>query len=103
MNAELQRLKRDSSSSRSPVLASGTAESRALESRSAIAEATPAKTPRSRYRYIAAAGTVVLAAALLGGFFLRRSTRSAVPAASDWHQLTCCSDSAGYPSLSPDR
>ena len=101
MNAELQRLKRDSSSGRSPVLASGTAESRTLESRTAIADVTARQTPRFRYRYIAAAGTVVLVA-LLGGFLLRRSTRSAVPAANDWQQLTFFTDSAVYPSLSAD-
>jgi serine/threonine protein kinase len=101
MNAELQRLKRDSSSGRSPVLASGAAESRTLESRSAIADATPRQAPRFRYRYIAGAGAVVLVA-LVGGFLLRRSTRSAVPAANDWQQLTFFTDSAVYPSLSAD-
>jgi serine/threonine protein kinase len=101
MNVELQRLKRDSSSGRCPVLASGTAESRTLESRSAIADLTPPQSPRSRYRYIAAAGAVVLVA-LLVGFLLRRSTRSAVPAANDWQQLTFFTDSAVYPSLSAD-
>jgi eukaryotic-like serine/threonine-protein kinase len=101
LNAELQRLKRDSSSGRSPVAASGTAESRALDSRSAVAEATLPKTPRPRYRYIAALGAVVLVA-LLGVFFLRRSTPSAVPAANDWQQLTFFTDSAVYPALSAD-
>ena len=102
MNAELQRLKRDSSSGRSPVLPSNTAESGTIESRSAIADVAPRQTPRFRYRYIAAAGALLLAAALLGGFLLRRSTRSAVPATNDWQQLTFFTDSAVYPSLSAD-
>src|SRR4029077_8279796 len=97
LNAELQRLKRDSSSGRSPVLASGAAESKTLESRSAIAEATPLKTSQSRYQYIAAAGAVVLVG-LLVAFLFRRPTRSTVPGASDWQQLTFFTDSAVYPS-----
>ena len=101
LNAELQRLKRDSSSGRSPVLASGAAESKTPESRSAIAEATPLETSQSRYRYIAAAGAVVLVA-FLGALLFRRPTRSTVPAASDWQQLTFFTDSAVYPSLSAD-
>ena len=103
LNSELQRLKRDSSSGRSPVAASGAAESRSrtCESHSAVADATPPKTARVRYRYIAAAGAVVLAA-LLGVFFLRRPARSSAPAANEWQQLTFFTDSAVYPSLSPD-
>ena len=101
MNAELQRLKRDSSSGRSPVAASGTAESSTLESRSAIADVTPPQTPRSRYRYTGAAAVVVLVA-LSGAFLLRRSNRNAVPASNDWRQLTFFTDSAVYPALSPD-
>ncbi len=101
MNAELQRLKRDSGSGRSPVAASGTAENRALESRSPIADVTPPQTSWSRYRYIVAAAAVVLLA-LSGAFLLRRSNRSAAPAANDWQQLTFFTDSAVYPALSPD-
>jgi hypothetical protein len=48
------------------------------------------------------ATAVVAAVAVLGAFLLRRSTRSAVPAANDWQQLTFFTDSAVYPALSPD-
>ncbi|MGA8621280.1 MAG: protein kinase, partial [Candidatus Sulfotelmatobacter sp.] len=100
LEAELQRLKRDSSSGRLHVSSSGQEEQARRESQPVISPATP-KQPRRKGYYYAAAALLVLGA-VTGGFFLFRSSRSSPPASKDWEQLTFFTDSAVYPALSPD-
>ena len=103
LRAELQRLKRDSSSGRDRIRCGrdkpkaaglGVAELRLRRpvSRHVKDEAT--------LTYAAAA--VVVLAALAGAYFLFHSSRSGPPASKDWEQLTFFTDSAVYPALSPD-
>jgi serine/threonine protein kinase/Tol biopolymer transport system component len=99
LRAELQRLKRDSSSARSPVMPSGPGEQPGLESQHAASGVTSGHSRRKRYYYLAAA--LLVLAVVTGGFFLYRS-RSSPPAGKDWVQLTFFTDSAVYPALSPD-
>ena len=96
LGAELQRLKRDSSSGRWHVLSSGQEEQARRESQ---AVTPPAHSNRKGYYYAAAA--LIVLGALTGGFFLFRSQTSP-PASKDWQQLTFFTDSAVYPALSPD-
>ena len=100
LRAELQRLKRDSSSGRSNALPSGQAKQAALESPSATSPATRAPAGRRTIIYVVAA--IFVLAALGGAFFLFRSQRSSPPASKDWQQITFFTDSAVYPTLSPD-
>jgi len=61
----------------------------------------PQKTqPRKAFSY-AAAG-VVLLAAIAAALFLRRPSPANLPASVQWEQLTFFTDSAVYPTLSPD-
>jgi eukaryotic-like serine/threonine-protein kinase len=100
LRAELQRLERDSSSGRTHALPSGQTERAEPESQ----RGTPqAKSGRPRRPAIAwtVVSTLVLAA-LVGAFFLFRSSRSTAPQSKDWEQLTFFTDSVVYPALSPD-
>ncbi len=99
LHAELQRLRRDTSSERSPALSSGQAEHAGLKSQPVAPSGTP-KHPR-RYGYYVAAAFLVLGA-LAGAFLLHRLSRSSAPVSKDWEQLTFFTDSAVYPALSPD-
>jgi len=99
MHAEFQRLRRDSSSGRTRILPSGQTEHPALESQPVASGATARS--RGRPGYYLAAAFVVLAGAA-GAFLLYRSFRSSPPVSKDWEQLTFFTDSAVYPSLSPD-
>ena len=99
LGAELQRLKRDSSSGRWRVLSSGQEEQARRESQ-AITPPAPAHSNRKGYYYAAAA--LIVLGALTGGFFLFRSSQTSPPASKDWQQLTFFTDSAVYPALSPD-
>src|SRR5580658_1546924 len=100
LRAELQRLKRDTSSSRSHVLPSGQME-RAEPDSQPSASGTASRRSRRKAYYYAAASVIVLAA-LVGAFFLFRSSRSGPPASKDWEQLTFFTDSVVYPALSAD-
>jgi serine/threonine protein kinase/Tol biopolymer transport system component len=100
LGAELQRLKRDSSSGRWHVSSSAQEEQARRESQPATLPAT-ARRPRGKGYYYAAAALLVLGA-LAAGFFLFRSSRRSPPASKDWEQLTFFTDSAVYPALSPD-
>ena len=100
LRAELQRLKRDSTSGRARVLPS--AETLRAEPGSQPAVplvATPKHAARRRYFYAAAA---ILALAAIAAAFFFRSSRSGPPPSKDWEQLTFFTDSAVYPALSPD-
>jgi serine/threonine protein kinase len=100
VRAELQRLKRDSTSGRSHASSAGKAEQVSPESQAVASGATRSGARRKGYYYAAAAILVLAAAA--GAFFLYRSSRSSPPASKDWEQLTFFTDSAVYPALSPD-
>ena len=99
VHAELQRLRRDTSSGRSPALSSGQAEFTGLNSPPVVSSGIP-KLPR-RYGYYVAAAFLVLGA-VAGAFLGYRSSRSSPPLTKDWEQLTFFTDSAVYPALSPD-
>ncbi|MGB8521505.1 MAG: protein kinase [Candidatus Acidiferrales bacterium] len=100
VRAELQRLKRDSTSGRSHVSSAGKAEQVSPESQAVASGVMPKGAGRRGYYYAAAAILVLAVAA--GAFFLYRSSRSSPPASKDWEQLTFFTDSAVYPALSPD-
>jgi serine/threonine protein kinase/Tol biopolymer transport system component len=100
VRAELQRLKRDSTSGRSHASSVGRAEQVSPESQAVASGAMQSGARRKGYYYAAAAILVLAVAA--GAFFLYRSSRSSAPASKDWEQLTFFTDSAVYPALSPD-
>jgi serine/threonine protein kinase len=100
LRAELQRLKRDSSSGRSHVLPSGQTERAELESQPVASGSVSRHSKRKGYYY--AAASVILLAALAGAFFLFHYSRSGPPPSKDWEQLTFFTDSVVYPALSPD-
>ena len=100
LRAELQRLKRDSTSGRSNVSVSGESQRARLESQTISASVAQSSARRRGYYFAAAA--VVALAVLAGAFLLSRSLRKSPPASKDWEQLTFFTDSAVYPALSPD-
>jgi eukaryotic-like serine/threonine-protein kinase len=97
LRAELQRLKRDSSSSRSQALPSGQTEPGSQP----VASGSASKHSTRKGFYYAAASVIVLAA-LVGAYFLFHTSRSGPPPRKDWEQLTFFTDSVVYPALSPD-
>jgi serine/threonine protein kinase len=100
LRAELQRLKRDSSSGRASTLPVGQTKQPEPESQTAILPAKPAHAGRRAFVYAAVA--IFVLAALGGAFFLFRSQRAGPPPSKDWEQITFYTDSAVYPTLSPD-
>ena len=100
LRAELQRLKRDSSSGRASTLPAVPTKQREPESNTATSPMAPAHAGR-RTRIYAAVAIFVLAA-VGGAFFLFRSQRVGPPPSKDWEQITFFTDSAVYPTLSPD-
>ena len=99
VRAELQRLKRDTSSGRVTVSAAGREEE---ESRKSIGVASSEASQRSRPLGYYAAAALLLLGGLTGAFLLFRSSRSAGRVSKDWEQLTFFTDSAVYPALSRD-
>jgi serine/threonine protein kinase len=101
LRAELQRLKRDSSSGRSDAIPPRQGERPRIESQPATSSVTP-KHPRRRGIYVLAAFLVL--GALTGAILLYRSSRnSSPPASKQWEQITFLTDdSAVYPTLSAD-
>ena len=100
LRAELQRLKRDSSSGRSQGIPSGPGEQAGLESQPVLSGVTPKQSTRKLF-YVAAA--LLLLGTLIGAFLLYRSSRSSPPTSKEWEQITfLTADSAVYPALSPD-
>jgi Tol biopolymer transport system component/predicted Ser/Thr protein kinase len=100
LRAELQRLKRDSTSGRSHPSATAQA---ALAEQESQRAATQGSTKRriSKTVYAALAAILVLAAAAAAFLYYHRSARAPAPS-SEWQQLTFFTDSAVYPALSPD-
>jgi serine/threonine protein kinase/Tol biopolymer transport system component len=97
LGAELQRLKRDSSSGRLHGVSSTPVEQVGSESRTTTSGVAAKPSSRKGYYYVAAA--LVLLAAVLAAFLLHRSPAGS---AAPWEQLTFFTDSAVYPALSPD-
>jgi serine/threonine protein kinase/WD40 repeat protein len=91
LQTDLRRLARDSS--RGDALSS-------RQEPQETKERQPEK-PKGRraYYYVAAA---VLVSAIVATFLFRRSSPGGVPASKEWEQLTFFTDSAVYPTLSPD-
>ncbi len=101
LRAELQRLKRDTSSARMQLSPSGKEGQPEATSRP-LTSPVATKQPRgSAFYYYVAAGLFVLAL-VAGAFLLYRSSASSPAASNDWTQLTFFTDSAVYPALSPD-
>jgi serine/threonine protein kinase len=100
LRAELQRLKRDTTSGRAVIADSGKQEREGSPSSQKNLGA-PASNPKRLILYVAA--VVVLLGLLAGAWALRHSWSPEMPATSkDWKQLTFFTDSAVYPTLSPD-
>jgi serine/threonine protein kinase/Tol biopolymer transport system component len=100
LRAELQRLKRDSTSGRARVLPSAETPRAEPGSQPAIPLAATSK-HAARRPYLYAAAAIIALAALAAAFFFH-SSRSGPPPSKDWEQLTFFTDSAVYPALSPD-
>src|SRR5579862_4191643 len=112
LRAELQRLKRDTSSGHSLLIQSGQALSGPVQSGqtptshpvtagSAPSTSSPVLASRLRpFLYASAALALVVAATVI--FLRNRGTSSSPPAKKEWQQLTFFTDSAVYPALSPD-
>jgi eukaryotic-like serine/threonine-protein kinase len=98
LHAELQRVKRDSSSAHLPVSAAHQTERQEVQSR-APSEKLPTKSFRRAGYYVVAA---LLALAAVGSYLLYRSSHSAPAVSKEWEQLTFFTDSAVYPALSQD-
>jgi Tol biopolymer transport system component/predicted Ser/Thr protein kinase len=103
MRAELQRLKRDSSSARTPLPAARDASASAEVSKTPAAVPAAEKRVSSRKRALyAAIPVVVILGAAAGAFLWRHPPRAVLPSSADWQQLTFFTDSAVYPALSSD-
>jgi eukaryotic-like serine/threonine-protein kinase len=100
LRAELQRLKRDTSSGR--VNASGAGEAQEERRKSSPRVASIDAPTRSSRAWYYAAGTLVALGILVGAYLVFRNSRSGRLASKDWQQLTFFTDSAVYPALSPD-
>jgi len=98
MRTDLQRLKRDSSSGRVKISASDGDQTERLSRPSATA-LRPSHFSRKRYYYLAAAFLLLVAAT--AAVLLYRSSPNKPPS-KDWEQITFFTDSAVYPTLSPD-
>jgi Tol biopolymer transport system component/predicted Ser/Thr protein kinase len=99
LRADMERLRRDSSSGRTPSLSSGPEVDAALAPGPAASSGTARH--RQHYAYYLAAAFLVVGA-LGAAFFFFRSPRAVAPAGKDWEQLTFFTDSAVYPALSAD-
>jgi len=100
LRAELQRLKRDSSSGRAGTLPAEQTKQPPPESQTVTSPAAPTHARRRAFVYAAVA--IFVLAGMGGAFFLFRSQRGSPPASKDWQQITFFTDSAVYPTLSPD-
>jgi serine/threonine protein kinase len=98
LHAELQRVKRDSSSGRLPVSAAHQTEREEIQSRPPSEKATTKSSQRVGYYVVPA----LLVLAAVGTYLLYRSSHSAPVVSKEWEQLTFFTDSAVYPALSQD-
>ena len=97
LHAELQRLKRDSSSGRTPLPIATPGE--AASPQPARLGSASASWKRALYFLIP---IVLVLGAALAVFLFKRSPHSAQPLSNEWQQLTFFTDSAVYPALSSD-
>jgi eukaryotic-like serine/threonine-protein kinase len=98
LHAELQRVKRDSSSARLPVSAAHQTEREELESRPPSGKAATKSFRRLGYYVVPA----LLLLAAVGAYLLYRSSQTAPTVSKEWEQLTFFTDSAVYPTMSQD-
>jgi eukaryotic-like serine/threonine-protein kinase len=98
LHAELQRIKRDSSSGRLPVSAAHQTERVEVQS-GPPSEKITTKSFRHAGYYVAAA---FLFLAAMGAYLLYRSSKNGPAVSKEWEQLTFFTDSAVYPALSQD-
>jgi eukaryotic-like serine/threonine-protein kinase len=98
LHAELQRVKRDSSSARLPVSAAFQTERADVESRPPSEKVATKSFRRSVYYSVAA----LLVLAAVGAYLLYRASHSAPVISKEWEQLTFFTDSVVYPEFSPD-
>ena len=101
LRAELQRLKRDSSSGRMQLSPARKEEQPEPASRQLTSPVATRQPRGNAYYYYVAAALFVLAV-VAGAFFFNRSSARRPAASTDWRQLTFFTDSAVYPALSPD-
>jgi len=99
LRAELQRLKRDSSSGQMQVSPSGKQGQPEPASHS-LPSPVATRQPRGNAYNVAAA--IFVLAVVAGAVLLYRTSGSSPAASKDWTQLTFFTDSAVYPALSPD-
>jgi Tol biopolymer transport system component/predicted Ser/Thr protein kinase len=99
VRAELQRLKRDTSSGRVTVSAAGPDEEEVRKSTKVTLNEAPQRL--SRLWYYAGAALLVFGV-VVGAYLVFRNSGSGGRASKDWEQLTFFTDSAVYPALSPD-
>jgi len=100
VRAELQRLKRDTSSGR--VKLSGTGLEVEERGKSATRVDLSEAPHGSRRNWYYAGGALVALFVLAGTYLVFRNSRGSGGARKDWQQLTFFTDSAVYPALSPD-
>jgi serine/threonine protein kinase len=101
LRAELQRLKRDSSSGRMQLSPSGK-EGQPEPAPRPLTSPVATRLPRGNAYYYYAAAALFVLAVVAGAFLLYRSSGISPAASKDWTQLTFFTDSAVYPALSPD-
>src|SRR6204780_23264 len=89
MRSDLRRLKRDSESGNTTAMMGAPAVSASGKS-------------RNREMLIFSIVAIAVLAAAGGGIWWYRTTRPAMPASTNWQQMTYFTDSAVYPALSPD-
>jgi len=101
LRAELQRLKRDSSSGRMQLSPSGK-EGEPEAAPRPLTSPVATRLPRGNAYYYYALAALFVLAVVAGGFLLYRSSGISPAASKEWTQLTFFTDSAVYPALSPD-
>ena len=99
LRAELQRLKRDSSSGQMQVSPSGK-QGQPKPASHSLPSPVATRQPRGNAYNVAAA--IFVLAVVAGAVLLYRTSGSSPAASKDWTQLTFFTDSAVYPALSPD-
>ncbi len=98
LHAELQRVKRDSSSGRLPVSAANQTGREEVVTQPPSEKVTTESSRRFAYYIVPA----LLVLAAVAAYLLYRSTQSAPTLSKEWQQVTFFTDSAVYPTLSED-